>query len=301
MSNSIIPALKATPERIPTVEGNFKEIEKYLLKREEEIKALPLEEGNLELVKAVHKEVVAYRTSFKRILEDLEKTYFKNPMDVFKGKAAPVLGAIARMEELTKKVLDKEEEDRLERLTELLNLYRDKFQEKYSLEPKFLERIEYRKQYYNKTAEEKWRLDDMEAQFAEAKKAQSGYRAAVALVEKACEEDRRLDRERWVAELDAFDSAEVLEHISREKERLNGIEEPSAEPAVEGEVVTEKKLVLGAHPALSFKSDFPGRTKKAFLEMEYPVDAIDAIKDLFRELRKARIVIKTVKERETVF
>jgi hypothetical protein len=297
MSNSIIPVLKATPDRMPVVDGNFKDIEAYLLGREKEINGLPLNAANIELVKAVHKEVVAYRTSFTRILADMKKMYFKDPMAVFEANAAPVLGAIARMEEVTKKILDKEEEDRVERVTELLNMYRDKFQAEYRLSPRFLERIEYRKQYYNKTAEEKWRLDDMGAQFAEAGRAQAAYEKAVELVTKTCGGDKRLDVARWVGELDTYGVAEVLEHIEREKERLKDLDEP----AVEGEVVPDVRTVLGASPILSFRSDFPGRTKKAYLEIEYPVDAGDALKEHFKALRKAGFKVRTVSAKEVAF
>jgi hypothetical protein len=291
-TKSVIPVLKVTPDRVMEVGGNFEDIERYLLQREAEVKAMELTPANMDLVKAVNKEVVAYRTSFARLMSDKEKRYFKDPQAIFRGRASPVIAAIARMEALTRKVLDKEEEDRVSRLTELFDIYKERLQKEYQLTPQFLSRITYRKEYYNKTADEKVRLEDFRAQFTEAKQDQTRYEAAVSLVKRTCAEDSRLDEARWVQELDAFDAAEVLEHIGLEQNRLAALEAP----AVEAEVVDSRKVVLGATPALTFKTDFPGRMKTALLEITYPCDAGEVLKALFRDLKQAGFKTRIVKK-----
>jgi hypothetical protein len=62
-----------------------------------------------------------------------------------------------------------------------------------------------------------------------------------------------------------------------------------------------KKVVLGIPSTINFNSDFPGRNKTIRIEITYPCDLGDALKELFSGLKPFGIKIKEVKEKEVVF
>ena len=56
---------------------------------------------------------------------------------------------------------------------------------------------------------------------------------------------------------------------------------------------------MGVPSTINFATDFPGRTKSMKIEITYPCDLGDALKELFAGLKPFGIKIKPVKEEVT--
>jgi hypothetical protein len=307
-----VPALVVTPEKAPVVSGNFEQIEAYLQKWRKQVSKMEMTESNMDQVRLIKKEAVAYRNSLMKIQNDIKKTYFNDPKAVFEAKMGQLLGVVGEVETAADHVLEIEERERVASINEVIDHYIGKFQTQYNLDEEHLARVERKKSYYNKTAEEKARKDDIEQQFKDLKKDQDAYAANIRLIKATCKDEPRLNVQHWIDRLRYDDVATITEAIIAEKQRLQDLDkqEPetgttqTASSAVEDadyEVVEEGdtetgKVVLGVPSHMDFSSDFKGRTKSMKIELIYFCDQGDALTQLFAELRQYGIKIRTVKE-----
>ena len=304
MVHENIPALVVTPKIPTSIEGNFKDIENYLRKREKEVSTLELTEKNIVLVKSIKSEAVNYRRRAEEILKEVRQRLFKDPDALLKAKVQPIFDLIASIETRTDEVLDKKEAERIADFTKVLDIYKNQFQEKYHLSEKYLSRVMYKKQYYNKTAVEKESKVDLETQFLLLHKEEKVYEASVRLITMTCKDDPRLNTALYIKMLDDEDSSTIMEKIEAEKKRLAAVDVPAQEaPApVATETVTTGTTVLGITDGLDFSTDFPGRMKTVRVEISYPCDTGDALTDVFKRLKEQYgIKIKLLKEEEVVF
>jgi len=303
---AVIPILSVTPDLPVNIEGNFKEIETYLKRREHEIATLKLTAKNIDLVKAIKSEAVTYRRRAEEIVKDTMRRLFKDPEHVLKAKVQPIFDLIASIEGRVDAVLSKQEEERVSMMRQVLDDYHVKFQSKYQLTESFLSRVEYKKQYYNKTAVEKETKDDLEGQFILLKKEQDAYAASVRLIANTCSADARLSAAMYIEMLEREDTASIIERIETEKKRLASIDTPPMATATlggaaENNPVTEtEKVVLGVMCNIDFSTDFPGRVKKATKEITYPCDMGDALNELFKRLEQYGVKVRNVKSKEAV-
>jgi DNA repair exonuclease SbcCD ATPase subunit len=180
------------------------------------------------------------------------------------------------MEAAADRVLDREEEERVAGITELLDIYRDKFNETYRLDDSFLGQVEYRKEYYNKTADEKERKDSLEAQFAELKRRQDARDASVRIVRDECARLGAAETP-WLALLDYKDVATVLSELRAEYEGA-----------------AKEKRTAEIVPDDAPKTDFPGKVKTMTVEIEYPCDMGDLLNETFGRLKKYGIKLRKV-------
>jgi hypothetical protein len=304
-----VPALVITPEKAPAVTGNFEQIEKCLEGWRKQVLSLDLTEDNMEQVRSVKKAAVALRNRLSDAVDATKKRLFNEPKAVFEARAKTLLKLVGDVESVADDVLAKEERERIDGINQVLDSYKDRFQEQYQLDEQHCARLEYRKQYYNKGTEEKARKDDLEQQFIELKKAQDAYAASVKLITATCRDEPRLNADRYIRDLAACDVATIIEEISAEKERLHELDRQqtqtatSAAPKVqdaEFEVVSGgaevAQTVLGVPCAINFESDFPGRTKKIRIEITYPCDLVDALQEMFAKLKPCGIKIKQLRE-----
>jgi len=306
-----VPALIVTPEKAPVVSGNFQQIEKFLQGWKKKVLSMELTEENMEEARVVKKEAVQFRNSLSKIQTDVKKLYFNDPKAVFDAQMSKLLAVVGEVEKAVDDVLAKEEKERIDSINEVLDHYKKKFQEQYNLTSMFLDRIEYKKSYYNKTADEKARKDDLEAQFKELKKEQAAYDGNIRLVKAACKDEPRLNCERYIRDLSESDVASVLEEIEGEKARLHELAVQPTETAQAVGLVQEAvgkkdsaseetKVVLGIPADINFNSDFPGRTRTMKVEISYPCDLGDALTELFKSIRPYGIKVKRLVE-ETAF
>jgi hypothetical protein len=315
-----VPALVVTPEQAPVVSGNFEQIETYLQKWRKQVSKMEITEDNMDQVRLIKKEAVAYRNSLTKIQNDIKKTYFNDPKAVFEAKMGQLLGVVGEVEKAADQVLEIEEKERVAGINEVIDHYIEKFQAQYSLDEEHLARIERKKPYYNKTVEEKARKDDIEQQFKDLKKDQDAYAANIRLIKATCKEEPRLNVQHWIDQLRYDDVATITESIIAEKQRLCELDtqeaastqtaSSSAVEDVDYEVVEEgdmenRKVTLGIPCHIDFNSDFKGRTKTMKIELVYPCDLGDALTLLFFELKqygiKVRPVKEAVKKEEAVF
>ena len=303
-----MPALAISPTQAPVVSGNFGEIKSFLLNWKKKVKALKLSAESMEEVRTIKKEAVQLRNSLSEIATRTKKLYFTDPKNVFSAQMDELSSIVADVEKDADSFLGKEEEERLAGVAQVLDHYKEKFQGEYNLGESYLSRIEYKKSYFNKTADEKERKDDLEGQFKALKKEQDAYNGNVRLITTACRDEPRLHLSRYLDDLErgAFDVASILEDIEEEKKRLKELDTPpetvsSSVPVdVEAEVVEDAKVVLGASEGIDFTTDFPGKTKSIKVEITYPYDVGDALTELFNNLKAYGIKVKLLKK-EAVF
>jgi hypothetical protein len=305
-----VPALVVTPEKAPAVSGNFEQIKAYLQKWKQKMLAMKMTEDNLEEVRVIKKEASQYRNSLTKIQSDVKKLYFNDPKAVFDTQMGVLLAVVGEVEEAADKVLAKEEQERVAGIDEVIDHYIDKFQGQYNLDEEHLARIERKKSYYNKTAEEKARKDDIEQQFKDLKKDQDAHAANIRLIKTTCKDEPRLNVQHWIDQLQYDDVATITESIIAEKQRLRELDNQEAASAqtassasedADYEVVDEGdaetgKVTIGVPCHIDFSSDFKGRTKSMKIELVYPCDLGDAITELFAELKQYGIRVRTIKE-----
>jgi hypothetical protein len=310
-----VPALIVTPEQAPVVSGNFEQIETYLQKWRKQVSKMEITEDNMEQVRLIKKEAVAYRNSLTKIQNDIKKTYFNDPKAVFEARMGQLLGVVGEVEKAADQVLEIEEKERVAGINEVIDHYVEKFQAQYNLDEEHLTRIERKKSYYNKTAEEKARKDDIEQQFKYLKQDQDAYAANIRLIKATCKEEPRLNVQHWINQLRYDDVATIAEAIIAEKQRLRELDQQEsgstqtasstvadADYEVVGEGEAESAPVkLGIPCHIDFNSDFKDRTKTMKIELVYPCDLGDALTQLFAELKQYGIKIRPVKETEHTF
>jgi hypothetical protein len=305
-----VPALVVTPEHAPAVSGNFEKIESYLQKWRKQVSKMEITESNMEQVRLIKKEASAYRSSLTKIQNDIKKTYFNDPKAAFEARMGRLLGVVGEVEKAADQVLEIEENERVAGINEVIDCYIEKFKTQYSLDEERLARIERKKSYYNKTADEKARKDDIEQQFKDLKKEQDAYIASIRLIKGACEDEPRLNVRHWIDRLRHDDVATVSEAIAAEKQRLCELDKQKstrtmssavedADYEVVGETDTKTKtgkIVIGVPCHIDFNSDFKSRTKTVKVEIVYPCDLGDALTQLFAELKKHGIKVQRIKE-----
>jgi len=299
-----IPALAITPNLPVSIEGNFKEIENYLRRREKEIATLELTEQNIELVKVIKSEAVTYRRRAEEIVKTVRQKLFKDPETVLKAKVQPIFDLIASIENRTDTVLAKQEDERIAGFRAVLDMYSEQFQRQYALSDAYRARVEYKKPYFNKTAVEKEVKADLEAQFAALRKEEDAFNASVRLIEQACKDNPLLNVNHYLGLLREEDVATIQEKIAAEKERLSGLTQTgSTNTGTVSVAVPEEapeKVVLGIPDGIDFTTDFPGRMKTIRVEIKYPCDTGDALTEMFRRLKSHGITVKALQE-EAVF
>jgi hypothetical protein len=288
-----MPPLVITPDRGLAADGNFQQILGRLKLREREVAKMKLTEDNVEQAKLIKKEAGAYRKAAEERLKNAVELLFDGPKAVLKSKAQEVFSAIDRIESSALAVLDKIEANRVEDLTRAFDSYRDDFQERYQLNEETWEKIAYPKWYYNKTPadNEKKAKDDLEELFKKLKQQQDALESDKTMIKSLCADDDRLDVDMYLKLLGQEPASSVAARITAQKELLTRLGEEDAP------VQTKIGLPISV---LSFQTDFPGKTLKKRIELEYPYDMGDEITEVFRALRKSGVKVRSLKE-ETVF
>jgi len=310
-----VPMLVVTPDKLPEVGGNYEAIEKVLKQWKANVLKMDLTADNLEEVTVVKKAAVAVRNNLDRVITAAKKALFNDPKAIFEARAKTLYSLVADVEGKADEVLKELEAQRVAEVNQVLDNYKEKFQEQYQLTDAYLPLINYPKDFYNKTVPkgyssmDKYWKESLEAQFKELKKSFDAYTANVRLIQATCKDEARLNVKHWIDQLAVADVASILESISSEKERLRELDKPQATTttttaseavAVEAEVVDAtaeaKKMILGIPATLNFNTDFPGRTKKMQLEIVYPCDLGDALSELFKQLKTYGIKCRALKE-----
>jgi hypothetical protein len=128
------------------------------------------------------------------------------------------------------------------------------------------------------------------------KREQETYAANVRLIKNACADEPVLNVAHFMAMLAREEIAVILEHIESEKQRVRGLpkqpEQPS-EPIPSAQVIPFPETAPQSKPV----TDLPRRMKSMRIEITYPSDCGDILRELFRDLRKKHgITTKQIEE-----
>ena len=231
-----LPALDLEPYIDPktkalSIRGNYDTIEAFLSRRRDFIAGKKFSAKDLETVAKYKKEAVGYRTMIDAAEKNTKKVYFNSPKDVFAGKIASLQSIVGEIEDKADKILAVEEKKRVDALNEVFAIYCDDFQAVYGLSPEGRDSIEYRPNYYNKTAKEKETKADLEEQFKVIKAKEKARASGEKMIRAACAPNKLLDVERYILQLaGGTELATILEDIEAEKERLEKAKEPNEDP-----------------------------------------------------------------------
>lgn len=252
-------------------EGNFLMQKDFLSARLEYVMSLELTAENIERVRSLKRGIVGWRTSFKKQVDEYVREHFNAPKDIYKAAANEVLAEIETLEGKADAVLAEEERKRVEAVDFAIDGIIDSLRGG-ALPDEWVDRIERKKQYYNKTADMAQTAGDIRKQFADLLYQYNEERTSEDAVRKACEEDKRLDVETYVGLLQTLPLGQVLEKVSQRKEELKklssitegveGIECDTLKPA-SNEVVKHMTLELWYSPEkASYLSYIFGELKK---------------------------------------
>lgn len=294
-----LPALTESVSGLATTpKFDFAAQKNFLEARINQVLSEELDEKNLERIKILKKGVVSWRTSFDKEAKAYIAAAYKAPMDLFKAATNEVLAEIDTMESKLDEVLDKEERKRIDNLNVMIDGLIEDLQDEYKLPDNYLERIERRKSFYNKTAVAKDTANDLRAQFADLAKEYKNYQLAVKTITNLCKSDKRLNVQMYIDNLKYHDLAEVMDDIEKEQKRLAELDAPVSDAEVVQKPLEPNEdgiIEVGIKVDTKIsKSDFPGITKTMTAQITYPVDVADDLTRIFAELRKQGIKMKVI-------
>lgn len=256
-------------------EGNFLMQKDFLSARLEYVMSLELTAENIERVRSLKRGIVGWRTSFKKQVDEYVREHFNAPKDIYKAAANEVLAEIETLEGKADAVLAEEERKRVEAVDFAIDGIIDSLRGG-ALPDEWVDRIERRKQYYNKTADMAQTAEDIKKQFADLLYQYNEERTSEEAVRKACDDDR-LDVETYVGLLQTMPLGQVLEKVNQRKEELKKLS--SITEGVEGIRCDTLK------PASSEE------VKHLTLELWYSPSKASYLNYMFDEMRKNNIKV----------
>lgn len=297
------PVLKITPGKAPTVGGNFADMRGYLESVRDRYANVDIASLGIEEVLKVKKQFQTLRTTVDKLEKEIVKTYFNDPKKIIAGEFAVLYPIISQIEDKCDAAIEKEDQKRIDGINMVIAGYIKEFTADDPLEQKYLDCVDYKKAFYNKTQEEIDTRNDILSQVITLQKAQKADRANVRVIQNACSKEARLSLKLFLGMLARGDDvATVLEAIDDELRRLAEMDaEAKAPPVVyaeedasgyTGTVVTG--TIVEEAATIDYTSDLPERTKTITIEITYPVDAREALTKLFEMLHhrgiKSRVV-----------
>ena len=276
----LVPMPPINAKEVAVAPVDFWAQKDFLAQRLEEV--LNMELTDIDRVKALKKGIVGWRRKFEAEAKEYEKAQFKAPMDVFRAGVAEVLAEIDAMEKKADEVLDKEEEKRIANINTILDGIIAGLGKE--LPQDWVDRIERRKQYYNKTADMAQVTEDLRRQYADLVYQYNEERTSIEAVKKACD-DKRLDVELYVELLERMPLGLVLEKINERK----------AELAKLSDIVPEKVQGIKVEGNTIPKHVDKGM-RRIKLELVYSASKSEYLSKIFDEIRKNGISVTWVAE-----
>lgn len=255
-------------------EGNFLMQKDFLSARLEYVMSLELTAENIERVRSLKRGIVGWRTSFKKQVDEYIREHFNAPKDIYKAAANEVLAEIETLEGKADAVLAEEERKRVEAVDFAIDGIIESFRGG-ALPDEWVDRIERKKQYYNKTADMAQTAEDIKKQFADLLYQYNEERTSEEAVRKACD-DERLDVETYVGLLQTMPLGQVLEKVNQRKEELKKLS--SITEGVEGIKV-------------EMPEEQDDEMKEIDLHLRYPARKAQYLNTVFSELTKHGILV----------
>ena len=256
-------------------EGNFLMQKDFLSARLEYVMSLELTAENIERVRSLKRGIVGWRTSFKKQVDEYIREHFNAPKDIYKAAANEVLAEIETLEGKADAVLAEEERKRVEAVDFAIDGIIESLRGG-ALPDEWVDRIERRKQYYNKTADMAQTAEDIKKQFADLLYQYNEERTSEEAVRKACADDKRIDVDLYASLLERMPLGQVLEKVNQRKEEL-------------------AKLTQITEGVEGIKVEMPeeqeDEMKEIDLHLRYPARKAQYLNTVFSELTKHGILV----------
>ena len=277
-----VPAINAEENNI-IVTSNYLEVAAKIKALVAKYKGLELTEDNVNYVKTVKSHFVSLRTGIERERKDWQKLYLDPAKKTMQAMCDDLQRIVAEGENALAEQLDAYDQKRKDALTEIFTSYIEEAVEAYGLRSEYAERIELRKEFYNKTKSENEVIEDIESQAEALKKEQTEYDSAVELIKTECE-GSTLVADTYIGQLKWKTPMELILQIKADKKRNAELmaeikaKEEAGEPLVVGKKVEEGMFIT---PIKEKKEAGEMRTRK--LVITYRSDLAEEIFDFFVE------------------
>jgi hypothetical protein len=157
--------------------------------------------------------------------------YIDLPKNALNAQFEELLKTVAEVEDNIKSQMDVYDAEEKEQLKIILTGYVASFQEAYALDAKYLEQVVLHKHYFNKTQKESDTRSDIESQFVAQKAEQNKYYSDVKLIRSMCADNKALNPDHLVKQLEYRSASAIVQDIIDEKDRLNKLDSYVPEPA----------------------------------------------------------------------
>lgn len=277
----IVQVAPAAPIKFNT---NFAELKKELKKNLTKYKGMKVSDANFEQCKLVQKQCVTTRTLLDTRMKETIRMYIDLPKDTLKAQFNELLALVAEVEDGLKNQMQVFEDERRDELTVILKGYIKKLQEEFKLAPKYVEMVELKKSYYNKTAKEAETRADLKAQFQSALDEQNRYQQDIDLINSTINGNKLISASTWIAQLEYRSVASIIFDIKSELLRLEAVTEPAPDAIKIGAPVTSMTDDRETKPVASKKK------KTMRIEITYPENYGQMIKDFFSANPEIKVV-----------
>lgn len=240
--------------------------------------SLVVTDGNYALCESVKRLIVSLRTATEAKRKETLKANFDVEKEALNASFNTILNDIASFEEHFDKQFGVYEDEKKAALTEALNDYKAEVQERYNLREKFLNKVELKKQYFNKTQKETASRDDIVVQFDEQKQAQEEEDAAIKLITDEAGGDARINTKFFIEQLEYRSLSVILSDLKNETARLASLDAGNPqETVVVGVPLTDatKKLIAGRK----------SKQKKVTVVLTYPETASGYVKETMESMK----------------
>ena len=212
-----------TPSAPLTFITNFTEIKSDLKKKLSKYKGMKVTDANFDKCKLVQKECVSLRTLLENKRKEAVKMYIELPKNTLNATFEDLLKVVAEVEDNIKTQMDVYDEETRNELKVILTGYIEEFQEEFSLDPKYLDAVQLHKHYFNKTQKEADTREDLKSQFMAQKVLQERYYSDVKLIRSMCADNKALNPDHLVKQLEYRSCSAIVQDIQDEKERLSKV------------------------------------------------------------------------------
>ena len=274
--------IRVEPKTPLVFDHNFDEAKKLLKKKLTKYKGLQVTDANFEHCKFVQKQCVTTRTLLESKRKDCIKAFIDLPKDMLQAQFKELQALVAEVEDNIAKQMDVYEQERIRDVRTAIQGYVDEFQDKYKLLPRFLDTVELKKQYFNKTAKEAETIADIESQFKDAQREQQRFESDCAMIRSTVGNNKLFNADKLIEQLEYKTASQIVMEINEEKDRINGVAKEIEDSGVTPVLGTNNDTLLSAIGADDF-GEFSGVTKTMKVKIVYPEELGKTIQDFFKK------------------
>lgn len=221
--------LSVVPDAPIVFRGNYAEVLSDVESVIGKYRNLKIKDSNFDEAELAKKTCQSLRTTITNRMNEWKAQYITLPSDVEKAKFERVLSAVKEVEDSLDKQFDVFDEEKRAALQVAIDSYIAEaavefhFDHENEKDAAYLERIEVKKKFFNKTQDERdTRLDIFEQMRILSDERAEAVRSEN-LVRSLCADDERLDVEMYVENLNYQSPSAVIQSIMDAKERLKTI------------------------------------------------------------------------------